>query len=418
MIEQRQIYLTDKQAEFFNDPARFKIGLLGRGSGKSFLAGLSKIDFAVSNNNSRVIYVATTYNQAKEIMKPQLDDLIPAEALRSHTITSPITYEFKNGSTIKLYGANNPETFRGPRCDYAVIDEVASQPEYIYSEILRPAIAKTRGKMLLIGTPKGIGNWASDLEAVWRSDTSGLMAGYRFSSYDAGIMDKFELDLMKKELDQHVFEQEILAIDTTSTGLVYYQFTDDSLSTQTFNPIEDTIISFDFNVNPMTAVLFQRSAENPFGYVAVNEFIHYRSNTANTAKAIKQYLAGANFTGNLQICGDFAGGAQNVNADFTSWQILDNLFMSYSGFQSKHLRTSSVVARVNTHNQALLQGLVKFNPVTCPKAVAEHRSLEWKDNGTQINDKGGKVGHITDASCYMSYNHFPLNSIKVYNRRA
>lgn len=415
---QKQIYLTDKQAEFFNNPARFKIGLMGRGSGKSFLAGLDMVSFACTHPDVRVTYVATTYTQSNEIMRPELDLMIPKQALRSHSITSPITYEFYNGSTIKLYGANNPETFRGPRCDFAVLDEVGSQNEEVYSEILRPAIGKTGGRMLLLGTTKGIGNWASDLEALWRNDKDGLCYGTRITSYEAGIMDEFELELLRKELDPHVFEQEILAIDSTHTGLVYYQFNDNSLSTQEFDPYEDTIISFDFNVNPMTAVLFQRSKEDVLGYVAVNEFMHANSNTENTALIIKHYLAGSGFKGNLQICGDASAGSRHVSSSYTSWQILDGFFMSYSGFQSRHRRTASITARVNTHNQALKQGKVKFNPKTCPKTVDEHRKMEWKEGGLKLDDKGGKMGHITDAASYMTYNHFPIGETKIYKGRS
>lgn len=404
-----KIGLTPNQMKIHRDQSRLRIALCGRGFGKSYTAAVEMINFAANHANCRVAYVAITYNQAKEIMMPELDKLIPSYILKKFT-KSPPMYELTNGSKISLYGANNPETFRGPQCDFFVLDEAASQESFIYTEIFRPAIAKTNGKGLLIGTKKGIGNWVSDLALTPQFST------HIYTSAEGGIMSLDEIEMLRQELDEQVFNQEILSLDVSHTGLAYYQFSKDCYSEQVFSPLADTVISFDFNVNPMTAVLFQRNEDNYLGYVAVNEFMHYSSNSEDTAKAIKLYLAGQGFKGNLQICGDFAGGHRDASATYTSWQILDGYFKSYSGFQSKHRRTITIVDRVHTHNQAMKQGLVKFNPVTCPKTCKEHGRMEWKDNGVKLNDKGGTMGHITDAACYFSLNHFPLIKTKTYSR--
>ena len=46
----------------------------------------------------------------------------------------------------------------------------------------------------------------------------------------------------------------------------------------------------------------------------------------------------------------------------------------------------------------------------CPKLWNELNILEWKDNGVDIDDKGGKYGHITDAFSYFAYNYKTLNN--------
>lgn len=410
MINEHNIMLTPKQAEIFNDKSRHRVAICGRGVGKSFLAGAEMVKYGLQVPNSRILYIATTYKQAKDIMLPELDRLIHPSILHKKTISSPVTFELTNGSIISLHGANNPETFRGPRCDFVVLDEAASHPAYIFHEILLPAIAKTKGRIFLIGTPKGVGNWVNDLDLT-------AFSRHSFSTIEGGLMDTEEIENLRNILDENVFKQEILGEIVSATGIVYYQYKERNHSNQVFKPLNDTIISFDFNVNPMTCVLFQRSDENFDGWTAVREYNIPNSNTDQLSRIIKNDLSKAGFSGTLQSTGDFSGNQRRSSATVTDWHIIDSHFQMYTGYISRHRRTVSIRDRVNTTNQALKSGLLKVNTSECPVLHKELNRMEWKANGLELNDRGGIMGHISDAFSYMPYNYMSLGIIKPYNSR-
>lgn len=60
-----------------------------------------------------------------------------------------------NGSTITLYGADNPDSLRGITLNGVVFDEYSQQPGNIFEEIIYPTLSTTNGYAIWIGTPKG-----------------------------------------------------------------------------------------------------------------------------------------------------------------------------------------------------------------------------------------------------------------------
>jgi len=65
---------------------------------------------------------------------------------------------FWNGAIITLAGSENIENYRGIYVDAVVCDEIASwqNATYSYFEVLRPALSDRLGRMLAIGTVKGL----------------------------------------------------------------------------------------------------------------------------------------------------------------------------------------------------------------------------------------------------------------------
>lgn len=63
--------------------------------------------------------------------------------------------KFPNGSTITLYGADNPDSLRGIVLHGVVFDEYSQQPSNIFTEIIQATLATTGGYSIWIGTPKG-----------------------------------------------------------------------------------------------------------------------------------------------------------------------------------------------------------------------------------------------------------------------
>jgi hypothetical protein len=70
---------------------------------------------------------------------------------------------FKNGSQIEFYTAGTPDALAGEGVDFVVVDEAALIPENVWFQLLRPTLADTHGRALIISTPRGR-NW---FHTVW-----------------------------------------------------------------------------------------------------------------------------------------------------------------------------------------------------------------------------------------------------------
>ena len=162
----RAFALHDAQLEIFNHSARFKIVAAGRRFGKTYLgrvvlalAGLQDVD-ALGNDLSQeeVYYLAPTFEQGKKIMWPQLKDLLGMEdqgglIKQAHENTAVLT--LINGRRISIKGADRPDTLRGVGLSDVVLDEYAFMKPDVWELIIQPALARTEGRALFIGTPDG-----------------------------------------------------------------------------------------------------------------------------------------------------------------------------------------------------------------------------------------------------------------------
>jgi hypothetical protein len=160
-----EISLHSRQAEVFYDTHRFKVVAAGRRFGKSFLAcailfvegsktekvrsdGV-KVDLALEE----VYYLAPTFEQGKKIMWPLLKKLGAAFISQKYENTGELV--LINGRRISLKGADRPDSLRGVGLSYVVLDEYAFMKEEVWETIIYPALIRTEGEALFIGTPDG-----------------------------------------------------------------------------------------------------------------------------------------------------------------------------------------------------------------------------------------------------------------------
>jgi len=108
---------------------------------------------AVRVPNSKYAYIAPTYKQAKNIAW----DIIKEYARKIDGVSfneSELRADFRNGSRITLYGADNPDSLRGLGLWGVVFDEYSQQPRNIFTEIIRPALPDHEGYAIWIGTKR------------------------------------------------------------------------------------------------------------------------------------------------------------------------------------------------------------------------------------------------------------------------
>ena len=104
------------------DPHRFRVLCCGRRWGKTTLA-VDQMKGRATIPNSRIAYIAPTFQQARDIAWAELKEGCRQAA---ETINeSRLEIKLINGSFIVLRGWEAIETLRGQKFDLIVIDEVA-----------------------------------------------------------------------------------------------------------------------------------------------------------------------------------------------------------------------------------------------------------------------------------------------------
>ena len=269
------LFLHPKQMEVHKSRCRFKVVVAGRRWGKTRLALVSLIKFA--RIPRRLIwYVAPSYRMAKQIMWPDLVEAIPRSWVRKYNETI-LTITLVNGSRIELKGADNPDTLRGVGIHYLVMDEVQDISPDAWKKVLRPTLASTGGHALFIGTPKSY-NVLHELWSAGQNEDAKAWASWQFPTITSPFIPAEEIEAARADMDEKSFEQEFNASFTTMSGRVYYPF-DRKLHVKplTFDPALPIWIGQDFNIDPMSSVVFQRQKNGDLW--AVDEICLMNSNT-------------------------------------------------------------------------------------------------------------------------------------------
>ena len=148
---------SERQLELLTSPARFKVAVWGRRSGKSTFAINEAIKVCLEKPNAKVWVVAPTFNQAKDIYwrgGDMLNKYLLKEMYKRKN-DSELLVEFKNGSILQFKGADRPDVMRGSGLDLVILDEISEHryAQQAWEEILLPALSDRNGKAIFIGTP-------------------------------------------------------------------------------------------------------------------------------------------------------------------------------------------------------------------------------------------------------------------------
>ena len=272
------------------DNHRFRVVNCGRRWGKTTLAVLEMVAKAVFKDDARVVYIAPTYQQARDIAWNELKKICKPVEINVNEARLEITIKTKNGksSLIWLRGWESIETLRGQRFDFVVIDEIASMRNFWinWREVLRPTLTDRKGEVLFVSTPKGF-NHFYDLYNFQDEE----YASFHYTTYDNPYMPVEEIEKAKKELPENTFAQEYLADFRKQEGLVYKEFSRDRhLYETTPTNITEYIAGIDFGfTNPTAVIHIKRDGDE--NYYVTEEW--YK--TGRTEEQIAEYIKSCNF---------------------------------------------------------------------------------------------------------------------------
>lgn len=219
-MAKRIIDLSPWQVEVSLDKHRYKVINCGRRAGKSFLVSVHMLQFATENAKSVVWYVSPNYKQSKQIMWAMLHDLIPPEIIASKNETE-LKFVLSNGSEICLKGAQEPDSLRGVRIDLCIFDETAFINKWEETwKVIRPTLIDSKASVWFISTPNGF-NHFKDMSEI----TDEQWKYFHYTTYDNPYIDRTEIDLMRRDMDEDSFAQEVMGEFKKMSGMIYKDFT-------------------------------------------------------------------------------------------------------------------------------------------------------------------------------------------------
>lgn len=118
---------------------------------------------ATRKPNGSYGYIAPLKNQAKtiawEYLLRAVEPLGKAVKINNQDLSVKVPSACGSTSTIRLFGADDPDAFRGLYFDGVILDEYGDMKPELYTQIIKPALMDRNGWVAFIGTPKGHNNF-------------------------------------------------------------------------------------------------------------------------------------------------------------------------------------------------------------------------------------------------------------------
>ena len=210
---------------FHQRTQRFAVMVCHRRAGKTVACINELIHRAMysKKERARYAYIAPLRNQAKGIAWDYLK--VYSEGLAERVSEAELSIQFKhNGARITLYGADNPDAFRGLYFDGVILDEYGDMNPTIYTKILIPALMDRRGWFVFIGTPKGKNHF---YEIYQKAQAWDDWFKFMLKSSQSQILPADDLLIAQREMSEDEYAQEYeCSFDAAVMGTYYAKIID------------------------------------------------------------------------------------------------------------------------------------------------------------------------------------------------
>lgn len=247
--------LHPKQEAIMQQARRFNHLRCGRRFGKTTL--IEELS-SITLDGKYVGIWFPTYKDLSEVWKDIKKTYKPIISKQNEQLKQ---IELVTGGLIDFWSMEDPDSGQGRKYHRAIIDEAAKAPKlYIaWENTIRPTLTDYKGDAFILSRPKGKNNGFYLLEEKHRQFDN--WAFHHYTTYDNPFIDPNEIEEARKQLDEINFKQEYLAeyVDANDRPFLY-KFKPDIHVIDSYkpNPHLPIMVSFDFNKDPMTALIGQK----------------------------------------------------------------------------------------------------------------------------------------------------------------
>jgi phage terminase large subunit len=269
---------------FHDREKRWTCILAHRRAGKTVatIADLLTCALATSKQNARYAYIAPYHAQAKAIAWDYLKRF--SQKVASKVIESELRIELPNGSHIRLYGADNPDSLRGLYLDGVVLDEYGDMRPNVWGEIIRPLLADRKGWAVFIGTPRGKNHFWE----IHRQAQSEDWLSLTLRASETELIDAAELEDAKSQMTAEQYAQEFeCEFEVPALGAIYAREmaqckSDKRVGNVPYDPALLVDTAWDLGIGDSTAIWF---------YQSVRGEVHVIDYYENNGQPITHYLS-------------------------------------------------------------------------------------------------------------------------------
>jgi len=177
------------------------------------------IDFMVKHPGCLCYWIVPKYKHlipVSEIIR----EWLPSEIVKQefHLQRTFRYIRLKNESQVWFHSSEDPDSLRGPGLDFVILEEAAQLKENVWWEIIKPQLWDTKGRCLMISTPKGK-NWL--YEEFLRAKEDNDYACWQRPSSENPYLPKGEIERYEETLPRDIFRQEFLAQFIEGAGTVF-----------------------------------------------------------------------------------------------------------------------------------------------------------------------------------------------------
>lgn len=250
-----------EQEEIHRKMKRFSIVVTHRRLGKTVMAVNQLIASALmcTRPNPRFAYMAPLYSMAKSIAWTYLQQygkFIPGAKFNE----TELRVDFpSNGSQVRLFGTDHPDTLRGLYFDGVWMDEAPMMAARLYPEVVRPALMDRHGWVCFTGTPQGR-NWFYELYLEKQQDPEWYVVTKKAS--ETGILSETELGEARRIMDRETYAQEMECSFTSGIKGAYFARqlevaeTEGRIRDCPVDPLLPVVTAWDLGVGDATAIWF------------------------------------------------------------------------------------------------------------------------------------------------------------------
>lgn len=382
--------------------ARFRVAVCGRRFGKSFLlaeelrrAARLAVVHKIGVENE-IWYGAPNFTQAKRVMWSRLKQVIPRRWLQGAPYETDCSLRLKSGHVMRLVGLDQHDALRGAGLWFFAGDEWADCRPESWPQTIRPMLSAAQGHALFVGTPKGFDHLH---DAYLRGQAGGKpdTRSFLFTTVDGGNVAESEVESARAMLDARSFRQEYCASFETFSGRVIYAFNRvANVVARSFDPASPVHVGMDFNINPMSATIWQERGGVTF---QIAEIILPTSNTDEMAAEIARRYGRPGSNDHIRVYPDPAGAQRRTSAQGRT----DIGILREMGFTVIALNSHPLVRdRTNVMNSSFEAANGERNAFvdpSCTHSISAYERLVYRD-GSNEPDKTGGHDHVVDATGY------------------
>lgn len=214
--------MREQFRSFHERNMRWSLIVAHRRCGKTVAVINDMLEKAVYNprKSPRYAYIAPFLKQAKDIAWTYLKEYGEQYGARANESGLYVELtKMPNSPRITIYGADNPDSFRGIYLDGAALDEFGNMKGSTFQEILLPALIDRRGWAVFMGTPNGP-NHFRDMWYERQEDETWFKSFLPVSK--TKIIPDEELAMMKKMMDPEQYAQEMeCSFEASVRGAIY-----------------------------------------------------------------------------------------------------------------------------------------------------------------------------------------------------